>query len=234
MKKLTLSLLTGVAVVGLTSSAFAADLIIRDDFVERGVVHVDDWTGVYIGGHVGYGWGNVLYTDAEEDDLPDMDDWTIDGWLVGGQIGANVQMDALVFGVVGDLAWTNITGDSEEAGDNTITTDINWLGTIRGKLGFAAESLFFYGTAGVAFAGIDHTLTDAWIDPPDVFTDSATQFGWVAGIGAEVKVAENVSVFGEALYHDFGARDVSFDEGDEEANLGVNLTTVKVGVNFHF
>jgi outer membrane immunogenic protein len=235
MKKLTISLLAGVAAVGFASSALAADLIIDDDFVEPGVVVIDDWSGVYIGGHVGWGWGHVLYTDDPDDDLPsDIEDWTVEGWLVGAQIGANVQMDALVFGVVGDLAWTNITGDSVEVGVDTLTTDIHWLGTVRGKLGFAADMFMVYGTAGVAFAGVEHTLTEDWMDPNPTFTDSATQFGWVAGVGAEVKVAENVSIFGELLYHDFGDADFDWDEEDEAATLGLNVTTAKIGVNFHF
>jgi outer membrane immunogenic protein len=233
MKKLTLSLLAGVAAIGFASSALAADLIIEDDFVEPGVVHVaGDWSGVYIGGHVGYGWAHVDVTD--EVNMGDIEPYTATGWLIGAQIGANVQMDALVFGVVGDIAWANITGESDEVGVDTIITDINWLGTVRGKLGFAADMFMIYGTAGVAFAGVDTSLSESWMAPPPVFTDSATRFGWVAGIGAEVMVAENVSIFGEALYHDFGTADHVFEVGDEEATTSLNVTTVKVGVNFHF
>jgi outer membrane immunogenic protein len=233
MKKLTLSLLAGVAAIGFASSALAADLIIEDDFVEPGVVVIDDWSGVYIGGHVGWGWAHIDVT--EEDALDLIDPYEASGFLIGGQIGANVQMDALVFGVVGDLAWTNITGDSDVADpdDEFLTTDIHWLGTVRGKLGFAADAFMIYGTAGIAFAGVDTTLTEeAFLD--ETFTDSATRFGWVAGIGAEAMVAENVSIFAEALYHDFGDADISFDDDDEEAVTSLNVTTVKVGVNFHF
>jgi outer membrane immunogenic protein len=193
MKKLTLSLLAGVAAIGFASSALAADLIIEDDFVEPGVVVIDDWSGVYIGGHVGWGWAHIDVT--EEDALDLIDPYEASGFLIGGQIGANVQMDALVFGVVGDLAWTNITGDSDVADpdDEFLTTDIHWLGTVRGKLGFAADAFMIYGTAGIAFAGVDTTLTEeAFLD--ETFTDSATRFGWVAGIGAEAMVAENVSI----------------------------------------
>jgi outer membrane immunogenic protein len=197
------------------------------------VVHVDTWSGVYIGGHVGWGWAHIDVTDEDSDGpwpLDDIEPYTASGFLVGGQIGANVQMDALVFGIVGDLAWANITGSSDEAGDDTLTTDINWLGTVRGKLGFAADMFMIYGTAGIAFAGVDTTLADIGDDA----INSATRTGWVAGIGAEAMVADNVSVFGEFLYHDFGTADLSWEGESETAVTSLNVSTVKVGVNFHF
>jgi outer membrane immunogenic protein len=231
MNKLTTTLLAGVAVVGFSSSALAADLIIRDDFVERGVVHVDTWSGAYIGGHVGWGWAHVDI-ESEHGDIDDIDTYTAAGFLIGGQIGANVQMDALVLGVVGDLAWTNITGDSgEDADEDILGTNIHWIGTVRGKLGFATDMFMLYGTAGVAFAGVEQTLYDWW---PDVDRSiDGHRFGWVAGIGAEAMVADNVSIFGEVLYHDFGTVDFEFD-GDEDGTHALNVTTAKVGVNFHF
>jgi outer membrane immunogenic protein len=226
-------LLSGAVIIAASvSPVLAADLIIEEEDVFVPEVVADDWSGVYIGGHVGWGWGNVDVTDEGGAPFPlgPIEPYDASGFLVGGQIGANLQMDSFVVGVVGDLAWTGITGDSLLSGDDMLTTDVNWLGTVRGKLGFAADVFMIYGTAGVAFAGVDTTLTDTGVDA----TTSATDVGWVAGIGAEAMVAENVSIFGEVLYHDFGSNAVTFTGESETATTSLNVTTVKVGANFHF
>lgn len=230
MKRITTALLATAAAAGLMSSAYAADLIIEEPVVDNFAVS-DVWSGAYVGAHVGWGWGNVDVTEANGD-LDDIGSYSLTGWLAGVQAGANVQMDNIVFGVEGDIAWTDITGDSDDADEDVLGTDIKWLGTVRGRLGFAADTFLLYGTAGVAFAGVDSWMIDTW--DPETFTISDTRFGWVVGVGAEAMVAENVSLKAEVLYHDFGAEDFSFDDGDETATQSLSVTTFKVGVNFHF
>lgn len=231
MKHLAISLLAGTALLGFVSSSYAADLIIAEEPVVDNFAVSDVWSGAYVGAHVGWGWGNVDVTDASGD-LSDIDSYSLTGWLAGVQAGANVQMDSIVFGIEGDIAWTDITGDSGDADEDVLGTDINWLGTLRGRLGFAADTFLLYGTAGIAFAGVDSWMIDTW--DPETFTISDTRFGWVVGIGAEAMVAENVSLKAEVLYHDFGTEDFSFDGGDETATQSLSVTTFKVGANFHF
>jgi outer membrane immunogenic protein len=229
MKRIA-ALLATVAGAGLMSSAYAADLIIEEPVAEVGIVDVGDWNGAYIGVHAGWGWGDVDVTD-EAGDLGDFDPYDLSGWLVGVQAGANFQMDSFVLGIEGDIAWSDIGGDSLLIDDNMLTTDVTWLGTIRGRLGFAADAFMFYGTAGIAFAGVDTTLTDFG---PTTFTSSSTRTGWVAGIGAEAMVSDSLSIKAEYLYHDFGSEDFSFDGGDETGATSLNVSTVKVGLNWHF
>jgi outer membrane immunogenic protein len=235
MKRITTALLATVVGAGLMSSAYAADLIIEEP-VEVGVVDVSDsWDGAYIGVHVGAGWGTVDITDVTGGDGGDIDDiesYDLAGWLAGVQAGANFQMDSIVFGIEGDIAWTDISGDSGDLDEDILETNVNWLGTVRGRLGFAADAFLIYGTAGVAFAGVDSTLIDTWDDPDNVITETGTRVGWVAGIGAEAMVTEDLSLKAEFLYHDFGSED--FDFGGEEGTGSLAVSTVKVGLNWHF
>lgn len=232
MKHITTVLLATVAAAALMSSAYAADLIV-DEPAPVGVVDVGDWNGAYVGVHAGWGWGQVDVTD-EGGDIDPTDPYDISGGLLGVQAGANFQMDSFVLGIEGDIAWSNLTGDSPFVGDNMLTTDVNWIGTLRGRLGFAADAFMFYATAGVAFASVDTTLTENWMVPNPTFTSTSTRTGWVAGIGAEAMVSDNLSVKAEYLYHDFGSEDFSFDGGDETGATSLTVSTVKVGLNWHF
>jgi outer membrane immunogenic protein len=220
MNKITTTLLAGVAVVGFSSSAFAADLIIRDDFVERGVVHVDRaFEGVYIGGFVGYGWGHVTTDDA--DTVFTGDTLGIDGWFVGVNIGADAYLtDNLVAGVVADVAWSNISG-FDESYDTTF--DVDWFGSLRGRLGFDAGGFMPYLTAGVAFAG---ATADYGGD-----ADSNTHIGWTAGAGVEIAATDNVSIDLLYRYSDYGAQTY---EIVPDIDLGFTTHTFQAGINFRF
>jgi outer membrane immunogenic protein len=90
-----------------------------------------------------------------------------------------------------------------------------------------------YGTAGVAAGGLNTTFSPA---APVTGAFSGTALGWTAGLGAEVKVADNISLKGEYAYYALGP--VRAPVGTLSATDGVdvsgNLHTVKVGVNFKF
>ncbi|MGB6446490.1 MAG: outer membrane beta-barrel protein [Xanthobacteraceae bacterium] len=79
----------------------------------------------------------------------------------------------------------------------TCTTKNTWLGTIRGRAGFAADRILFYGTAGGAFGSIQGGGA--------AFTDTgSTQFGWTAGAGLEGVLTDNLTARIQYLYVDLG------------------------------
>jgi len=229
MKTITAVLLASAATFGLAGAALAADPILpppADIYIpEAGGV---DWSGFYIGANVGYGWGTVEYDSFAVDD----DEYDVDGWLFGVQAGANAQFDSIVVGIEGDIAWSGLSGtDVIDAGPiDYVERDINWIGTVRGRLGFAAENFLIYGTAGVAFADSTATLVD--FDGDDYSEDSNVHTGWVAGVGAEVLVTDSMSLKAEYLYHSFGSEEYDYDISSGDTSFDVQ--TVKVGLNFHF
>ncbi len=130
------------------------------------------WTGFYIGANLGGAW----------DDSSDVEILS-DSELVGGaHLGYNWQGPRnLVLGIEGDVDFLN---------------DVDYLATVRGRLGYSFGPTLAYATGGAAFIG----LSD------DFGGDSDT--GWVAGAGLERMVTQNVSVGAEGLYYSFDNNDV--------------------------
>src|SRR5690606_27014727 len=101
--------------MGLASAAAAGDLggSLKDDY-SAPAGH--NWTGCYLGLHGGYGWGewdgHMIYTDAKPNDGFDSSGKTIDldGGLVGGQAGCNLQLGNFILGIEGDIAHSGIDG----------------------------------------------------------------------------------------------------------------------------
>lgn len=243
MKK-TIGLLA--ATLCMTSSAFAADLIVDEPAAVITAASYD-WNGFYAGINGGFGAGNgdqEITFDALgylDDDFVAVD---ISGGFIGGTAGFNVQQDNLVFGIEGDLAWANITGFTNPDGDPSndgYETTIKALGTLRGRVGFASDALLIYGTAGLAAGSVDITngdLTDNEFTPGRGASGNVTAVGYVVGAGVELGVAENLSIKAEYNYINLGSTDfvAPSDEvaADEEGNVTVSAHTVKVGLNYSF
>lgn len=219
MKHLAISLLAGVAALGFASSTYAADLIIEQP-AEVGVVDVSgNWDGVYVGAFAGYGWGSA---DQEiTDDIFTGDTLDLTGWFIGLTAGANFTVsDGIVAGIVGDIAWSDIGGFDDEF-DTSV--DIDWFGSLRGKLGFDGGAFLPYLTAGLAVAG-------ATIDyDPDV--DSNTHIGWTVGAGVEFAVADNMSIDLLYRYSDYGTQTYVVDP---DADVSLTAHTIQLGLNFRF
>lgn len=196
------------------SAAFAADLIVDNAAIDA-ASPAATWEGAYIGAHAGFGAGTVNWVFSGTDDG---DEYDVDGWVLGGQIGYNWQVDNIVFGLEADLSVSTISGDYE----TFATRDINWVASARGRIGYAIDSVLLYGTAGLAVANSTGTLF--------ILNDTQTHVGWTAGIGAEVMVSDNVSLKAEYRFSDYGAESYYFDSID----TGFSTHTATVGVNFHF
>ena len=119
MKKL---IVAGAALLSFAGTAIAADIPARMPAKAPAAVVGFDWTGLYIGGNVGYSWGrsatDVQYFNAVTGlaIVPPAGSITsaninLDGWIAGGQLGYNWQSSSLVLGVEGDFQWSGQKGD---------------------------------------------------------------------------------------------------------------------------
>lgn len=219
MNRFSLSLLAGVAVLSMASAASAADLLVQQPsmpgFVDMG--GGGGWDGAYIGGFVGYGWGTAT-DDAGGFILGN--DMDLSGWTAGATLGANFTVaQGFVLGAAGDIAWAGIGGFEAPSQD----VDINWTGSLRGKAGFDGGAFMPYLTAGLAFAGA--TASQGGTDSTQM------HFGWTAGAGVEVAVADQVSLDLQYRYSDYGTATYDVPTNPE---LDISTHAVTAGVNFKF
>ncbi len=163
------------------------------------------------------------------------------GFIGGGQAGYNYQMGSLVAGVETDIQ--AMTGNRATAATGTaavvvgvpVTTSllassrINYLGTLRGRLGFTVTpTLLGYITGGLAYGGTNASLnfvqtgTNGFAGTGAAST-SATRLGWTVGAGVEWALANAWSAKLEYLHYDLGSS--SF------ANAGIALPTSAVFPN---
>lgn len=221
MNCFAIALLAGVAGVSVMSSAFAADLIINEPAPSVGVVNTSgNWDGLFIGAFAGAGWGTVV----DEDGLTALatNELDLTGWQAGVAAGFNVTVsEAIVAGLVGDIAWSNISG--ENVADD-FAYDVNWTGSVRARLGIDGGAFLPYVTGGLAFANA--TANDG------VEENSQTHIGWTVGAGVEFAVADNVSLDLQYRYSDFGSKDYALDTSPTALSLTSHAITA--GVNFKF
>jgi opacity protein-like surface antigen len=211
------------------------------------------WSGFYIGGHAGYGWGRDPFMTPNTDLSETVTLTGVDshGFLAGFQAGANWQTGAWVGGLEVDLSGTDIKGSTSSTvpitggttGTDTVTqTDkFELLGSARARVGYLAwPSTLFYGTGGLAWTRFVQTTdeSETITSGGTSFTSSASEmswrFGWVAGIGAETRLWDtNWLARIEYLHYDFGDSGSSFNSSGPTFTSG-HLTTdvVRGGLSY--
>ena len=189
---------------------------------------VYNWSGFYIGGHVGGGFENSTWTDPFT--LASAS-FSNSGFLGGAQVGANTQFNWLVLGLEGDFSWTSlIKGTSADTAGNIMTTSLQWTSTVTGRIGAAFDRLLVYGKGGLAIAEDQSTFTPAG---GATIADDLTRVGWTAGAGLEYALTDNWALRAEYDYLGFGSKQLNFGTaGITNANL--NVQEVKAGFDYKF
>jgi len=190
-----------------------------------------DWTGIYVGGHVGGGFSESSWSDP----ITGIGNGTFNnfGFLGGAQVGANMQFNRLVLGLEGDFSWTSLKASRRDSIGETINTAVPWTSTITGRVGAAFDRLLVYGKGGLALAQDQSSLTDLG---GHTATNSFMREGWTVGAGLEYALDDHWSAKIEYDYLGFGSQALSFTTPLEKvgANASLNVQEVKAGVNFRF
>lgn len=246
-KNCWLATVSSLAIVGAVSSAAAADLPARVPVKAAPVVAAPafDWTGFYIGVHGGGAWLDHKQSTRPGNGIcpPSQRDCTLKvaGGMFGGLIGYNLQSGRFVYGIEADASWlgTRRSADFPDIGVAaqspvmTMTAKVDWLATVRGRVGITMSPTLLYFTGGVAFAGVKSGWTDNDPAPANdaIFLDE-TRVGWVAGGGIEHAFARNWTVRVEGLYHDLGTttRTASLPAGTYTTTFRHRIATVRGAV----
>ena len=228
-----ISALMLLAVFGMTGgTAAAADLIVDDPEAIAAAADYD-WSGAYAGLFGGAGSSDV--TLDEPGGLADPLDLAAGGWLAGVRAGFNAEAGVLVFGAEADLAKSWIGGDgSATNGLSSLdySYDIDWLGTVTGRVGYAADTLLLYAKGGLAAGGVRSTLTPtAPLPAPPPESADAVATGWTVGLGTEFAFSENATA---GIEYDFVALGAELNYAGGSLDAQQDLHIVKLGVNYGF
>lgn len=179
------------------------------------------WTGFYAGLQAGYGWADgYLFDGGGVYGSPE-----VDGFIGGGTIGYNFQSGQIVWGLETDLSYADIGGSDGCGARTPCSASIDWLWTVRGRVGLDMNGWMPYITGGYAMADVGAS--------DNLGSGSDTVHGWTIGGGLEVKLDRNWSIKGEYLYVDL---DDSFGlSGAPPGDASVeDLHIVRAGVNYKF
>ncbi len=192
-----------------------------------------DWTGFYFGGHVGYTRGNAQVTLA--DPMP-IDFTSSFGSLTGGvQLGYNYLLPSrLLLGVeadvsfldalaANDVAWSRLTAAAD------IAEKVDYMATVRARLGYAFPRWMIYVTGGPALSLGRYLANPGVTDNVDKLLH--LHVGWAVGVGAEAAIARSWTARFEYLYRDFGRAAVLFPSGTSAASA-FDAHSFRVGLNY--
>ena len=229
MKKI---LLIGIAAAAVcVAPALAADMPVK----AAPMAPAFSWSGCYGGIETGGAWGKSRH---EDDSGLTIANPRVDGWLIGGTLGCNVQSGNVVWGLENDISWTSLKGEEFDHPPFITTfsrgTKANWLDTLRGRLGIAADRSLWYLTGGLAFSDVKITAND---HIGDVLQESNTRTGWTIGVGFEQALADpRWSWKIEYLYVDFGKAfypgNAALAFANDHADLKESI--VRIGLNYRF
>lgn len=208
------SLATPVMAADMNTGMFVPD-------VPDPVAEAYSWSGGYVGASVGY---QGVITDSTAGFVQP------DGAAAFGTLfaGYNAQFDHIVLGFEGDIGYSGFNASAPCANPAyDCNVELDWMGSARGRVGFAADSVLFYLTGGLAVARFSGDT-----DNGTVFADSSTRLGYTVGAGIEAGLNDHLTARLEYRYTDYGDRDMTYDI--VYPDVGVRSHTVALGLAYKF
>lgn len=255
----------------MTGAAAAADLPSRmapPAYVPP-PLPVFTWTGAYFGINAGYAFdheGRFRTIETFPGATTTNVTASSDGFTGGGQLGYNYEFGGfggpggIVVGIEADAAYTDLDGrrTANFAGvappaslfgtTTTFRSKLDYLGTVRGRVGYAFGQFLVYGTGGFAYGGVDNRLTiNDNAGTIATFGRSRFETGYAYGGGIEYALPTNsflnffrssaVTIKAEYLHYDLGRTNIAFNNGAGVAGTTRVSNTgdiARVGLNYKF
>jgi outer membrane immunogenic protein len=235
MKTLLSGVVALTAIAALSAPAVAADLPVK---ARPAVPQVFDWTGCYVGVHVGGGWQISSYATQGAPASGA-------GVLGGGQAGCNYQWRQFVVGVEGEV-WASSLDDRNQritdAASDTRSRN-RWDVALSLRSGWAIDNLYIYGKLGVVFGRFDYTQDES--SPAFTTTERGRAVipGVLIGFGFEYGLTPNWTAKFEYNYIDYGNQAVDFTNVNCNPACGTDTFSdtvrevkqlAKLGLNYKF
>jgi high affinity Mn2+ porin len=260
MKGIVFLLGLALAVFGSGGLGTAADAPVRTWSKKPRSPAPPDWTGYYIGGHLGYATGYSRWSGTEPgmsvpvlagslDLFKAFDGFKGTGsYYLGLHAGYNYMLPSRwVVGLEADASFpSNISGTqpifSPLTGEATYAEMVQWSSTVRGRIGYAPGHWLIYATAGPAWTYDQFTRTQVNNPPgtsplvPDPGTVEPKfilgRRGWAAGAGIELILSSSWTARLEYLYTQFGKRYVYFPGAAQAFESDLNVQSLRLGFNY--
>lgn len=222
----------GLGMLFFPAAGLAADLPLKAPALRS----VYDWTGFYAGGHFGYGdasfgpgtnslplQGVVLPPSAT-------------GFSGGYQLGYNRQLaNRVVLGIEADATFTGARDIvAHERSPAPFNTTLDYVGTVRGRIGYAFDRFMPFVTGGFAWGRTHINVNDA-DGVTELFPVGKYQAGWTAGLGLEFAVSGNWTAKAEYDYVALSRRTYDLSEfGLANVDAEPRVHLFKLGLNYQF
>ena len=225
--------LAAVFALGSAGYAVAADAVVED------VVVVDstyNWSGVYVGGQIGYAFGSADYEYETGGGIDAAYNYSHEpnGFIGGVYVGYNYQFaNGIVLGGEADIVWGDLEDSSIAPGDEdySASTKIDWTGSARVRLGYAIDRFLPYVTGGVAFGHFDFDE----LRFGDFYGDAdGDLLGWTLGAGAEYALTDNWILRGEYRYAEFDEEDFVQQPVDDNYSVDIHTHDFRIGAAYKF
>ncbi len=211
MNKLSVGSIAVALALELGGRAQAADLPVSP-VPAVPIPSVVNWSGLYIGGHVGFDWSRLIYSVG----IPDgscggfCEDLSFNpsSFIAGGQIGWQSQVDRWVLGIEATWSGLDLRQTQQSALDATSSRSIklDGIATVDARFGFAGWSPFLlYAKAGYATARINVHLIEGPVGVVSDVIGDATRWhgGWTLGAGIEYMPWQNLVLGLEFDFYNF-------------------------------
>jgi opacity protein-like surface antigen len=251
MRKLLLANAAALA-MAVAGPALAADMPLKAEtpFAAR-----FSWTGCYLGGHLGGGFGHKDITDpvqlVQDSFLgagSTVGVTTVNpsptGVVIGGQIGCDYQFaPSWVIGIEGAVSGSTMRGTKtvglplSPPDTALVKANTDFLPSVTVRLGYAIDNVLLYAKGGVALAGDKYDVTGSFGGTPFAFEGLDNRVGWTVGGGVDWAFSHHWSANIEYDYYQFGHGNVLMSDPINVfsglVDVKQNIQVVKVGLNFH-
>jgi outer membrane immunogenic protein len=233
-------------------AAFAADLMTRmpAPVAPPAMATTYDWSGAYVGGQVGYGWGRSNAGPPSFYQFPSGDYYATGiagfglntaGAIGGVEAGYGWQSHGLYVGIEADASASGIKGSyTDDVNKFSVDSTLQWLSTARVRVGLPIDRILLFASGGVAVGGVRGDLHDFYNAGTINSSSSSTNVGWTIGAGAAVALSQRWTVKAEYLYADLGSQKYDFVEptGPDWSHIATSAHTTasvaRVALDYRF
>ncbi|MEI4484517.1 MULTISPECIES: outer membrane protein [unclassified Phyllobacterium] len=222
-----------------------------------------NWSGFYAGVNAGYAFGGDGDVNSSGQLGPNIANIATgarpgsieldrNGFIGGAQIGYNWQTGRYVYGLEADISFADVndTGNfvtpqinTGLAQGNVFKSELDYLGTVRARAGYAFDRTLVYGTGGLAFGRTTQSVDMFAPTGVKQFTDEKeeTKFGYAVGAGAEYAITQHLTFKTEYLYYDLGSESLDVSAiagtgvvGGYNSKFENDGHILRVGINYKF